>query len=177
MSDAVEKPKRKMSAAQAAALQRGRDANARKKAGQITAAKRRRQDCYLEALERGLLKAAACAAADVSPQMPSRWRKEDVTFADREREAELKRDAWRAEEVEQKLFEQARSGHFPSQVKFLNERSGGRWKPEKAVVQHEGTVLHEIDAGPLFERVAALQNRLEERKALREGVLDAEVIE
>lgn len=83
------------------------------------------------------------------------------------------------EPVEDKLYELALAGDLPAIKTILFNRNKGRWQDMRRTqtdVNVHQTI--EIEAGDRLSRIEYLRNRLEERKALREGnIIDAEVVD
>lgn len=136
---------------------------------------------YLSSLARGMRRGEAAAAAEINTATVNAYRKKDPAFA----AAEVEAETLASEVIESALWELARGGHLTAIMFWLQNRAPGRWQDMRRVqktVTHEGTVTHELEAGPLLERIQILQSRLTERAALRSGelgppVLDAETVD
>jgi hypothetical protein len=127
------------------------------------AAKKKRQDAYVKYLASGKLPTEAREMAGISAATVRDWRKEDPDFAAAEQDAE----ASAAEDIEKAMRQAALDGYFPAQKEWLDKRSRERWAPSPTVVKNEQLIA--VEAGPRLERIAALMQRLEERKALKAG--------
>jgi hypothetical protein len=135
---------------------------------------------YLSSLARGMRRGEAAAAADINTATVNSYRKKDPAFGAAEVEAETQA----SEVIESALWELARGGHLTAIMFWLQNRAPSRWQDMRRVqktVTHEGTVTHELEAGPAMERIAALQARLQDRADVRgelaPPVLDAELVE
>lgn len=127
-----------------------------------------RQAQYLACLARGLRKSKAAEIVGVTYAAVKKYAAKDPGFAAAEAEAE----AQACEAVEDALWETALAGHMTAMMFWLQNRAPGRWQDMRRVaktITHEGTVVHELDAAPVIERIALLQARLTERKELRQG--------
>jgi len=141
-----------------------------------------RQAEYLAALARGMRRSEAAAAAEINVSTVAAYRKKDPAFAAAETEAETQA----SEVIESALWDLARGGHLTAIMFWLQNRAPDRWRDMRQIsktVKHEGTVTHELEAGPAMARIAQLQATLSERAALRSGlelgppVIEAEVVE
>ena len=136
---------------------------------------------YLSCLAKGMRRGEAAAAAEINTATVNAYRKKDPAF----QAAEIEAETQASEVIESALWELARGGHLTAIMFWLQNRAPSRWQDMRRVqktVTHEGTVTHELEAGPALERIQLLQARLTERAALRSGelgppVLDAEVVE
>lgn len=138
---------------------------------------------YLAALARGARRGDAAAIAEVTMRTVNEHMKKDPAFAAACAEAEVAA----CDVIEDALWETARSGHMTAMMFWLQNRAPDRWKDMRRVekkVTHEGTVAHELSAGPSIERILHLQAALEERKELRAApasykgdVIDVEPVE
>ncbi len=135
---------------------------------------------YLSSLARGMRRGEAAAAADINTATVNAYRKKDPAFQAAEVEAETQA----SEVIESALWELARGGHLTAIMFWLQNRAPTRWQDMRRVqktVTHEGTVTHELEAGPAMERIAELQRRLTDRAELRgelaPPVLDAELVD
>lgn len=91
----------------------------------------------------------------------------------------LAAEAVAAEAVEDALFKRALQGDARAASTWLGNRSPDRWRDIRRV-EVSGSVQHELEAGPMLERIAELQNRLKARQqlALESGdVIEAEVVD
>ena len=140
-----------------------------------------RQAQYLDYLAANMRRGVAAKMVGVSPTTISQFRKSDPGFAEKEQAAE----AEAGEAVEDALFALATEQKHFEAIKFiLINRMPDKWRDPKTIkVEHSGTVTQEIEAGPALERIALLEARLTERKAItagpgfEEGTVDAEWVD
>lgn len=126
---------------------------------------------FLKLLEQGLQPAQAAKKIGVRPQQVNRRKNTDPEF----KEAIAEARAIATEKVVNAMFESALNGNFQAQNKILEQLDPETWKADKTI-KIEQTTVHEISATDSMAKITALMARLEERRALTEGYIDAEVI-
>ena len=134
---------------------------------------------YLSHLAGNIRPSKAAELVNVNYQTVREYRKKDPAFVAAEAEAE----AQGTEAVEDALYNLAVGGHMTAIMFVLQNRQPDRWKDMRQIaktVKHEGTVTHELDAGPAMQRIMHLEATLRERAALRSGeplVIDVPALE
>lgn len=125
-----------------------------------------RMEAYLACLAKGMNRTAAAKKARISYRALQDYRRVDPAFKD----AEFLAEQEAGEEIVSALWETAKNGNVSAQIFLATNLFKDRYKDmrgQKIDVNVAGKV--ELDAGPALERIAALQAKLEERKALIAG--------
>lgn len=123
----------------------------------------KKYDAYLLLLEEGQRPMVAARNVGLTAEALRTRRDRDPAFIQREKDAE----AIGSEPVEAALREAALNGNVQAAKEWLERRSEDRWAEKPKVVRHEQVIG--IEAGPRLERIAAMLERLEQRKALNSG--------
>jgi hypothetical protein len=137
-------------------------------------------EAFLNLLREGKPPIAAARAVHADPAHIKRRMQFDRPFRDAVELAESEA----AERIEEKLYQLALRDEKWAMQEWLKKRYKDRWGDDPTIVQHQGTVNHEIGAAPLLDQIAALEATLRGRAELTEGsmsdsidYIDAEVIE
>lgn len=137
-------------------------------------------DAFLSLLREGKPPIAAAREIGADPAFIKRRIQFDRPF----REAVELAEAEAAERIEEKLYQLALRDEKWAMQEWLKKRYKDRWGDDPAVIQHQGTVNHEISAAPLLDQIAALEATWRGRAELTEGspsnsieYIDAEIIE
>lgn len=135
-----------------------------------------RQEEYLDYLSRGMRRGQAASIVGVSYRQVADARRIDPAFVDAEKAAE----AQACEAVENVLWEVAQGGNMLAIMYYLGNRAPERWRdvrrPDKVVVQHEGQIGLEIEAGDRLSKIRELELKLAERAALRAAPLELDEV-
>lgn len=137
-------------------------------------------EAYFALLREGKPPIMAAREVGANPELVQRRMKFDRAF----REAAELAESEAAERIEEMLYTLAMKGEKWAMQEWLKKRYKDRWGDDPTVVQHQGTVNHEIGAAPLLDQIAALEAVLKGRAELTEGnqsdsidIVDAEIVE
>lgn len=134
---------------------------------------------YLAHLSDGIPRGMSAKLVGVNLKTINEYRAKDPAFG----AAEVTAEAEATEPAEVALRNLALGGHLTALMFYLQNRNPDRWKDMRQIaktVKHEGTVTHELDAGPAMQRIMHLEATLRERAALRSGeplVIDVPALE